>query len=94
MKNEYDFSNIYEKINIIKKNIINDFFIQKNKFNEFTDLSIKDFEIIFLWQTYVAVSSFCIKLKEVCNSNNLNIKGSPEYIFELFNTTNQNQKSN
>ena len=89
MKNEYDFSNIYEKINIIKKNIINDFFIQKNKFNEFTDLSIKDFEIIFLWQTYVAVSSFCIKLKEVCNSNNLNIKGSPEYIFELFNTTNQ-----
>ena len=89
MNNMYDFSNIYEKINIIKKNIINDLFIQKDKFNEFSDLSIKDFEIIFLWQTYIAVSSFCIKLEKVCGSKDLKIKGNSEHFFELFQNTSQ-----
>jgi len=87
MNKEYDFTNIYEKVEIIKTNIVQQLFLQRHELKNFSLLNLKDFEILFLWQTYIAVSSFCIKLKEACNIKKTKIKNNQNHVFELFNYT-------
>ena len=87
MKKIYDFSDIYKKIDIINIDILNEIFLQKEIFNNYSDLTLKDIQILFLWQTYFSLSSFCVKMGEVSNLTKINIIETSENIFELFNDT-------
>ena len=88
MNNNFDFKDIWEKIEIIRKDIINELFLNRYEFDIYKDLNLLDFEILFSHQTSIILNSFLLKIANIDNQKiNIENINKRKYIFSYYNST-------